>query len=81
MQLSVHENQDSGKIKSHGFEINGGNQPKDSKANFPDCLYLNIPRWYAWNIIQALLAQLKDGNDEHCDLSFIGKLDVNIPDE
>ena len=68
-------------IRSHEFEKHGVNKTKDGKSRWPDCLYLSIPKWYAWDIIRDLLEQLKEGNDEHCDLVHIGELKINVRDE
>ena len=67
-------------MKSHEFEIHGGKIIMAGKSKWPDCVSIKMPKWYAWNIIQSLLSQLKDGDDV-CDLAFCGELKVDVPDE
>ncbi|MFB3055700.1 MAG: hypothetical protein ACE1ZQ_00880, partial [Ignavibacteriaceae bacterium] len=66
--------------KSHEFEMFGGRIISSGKSKWPDSVSMKIPTWYAWNIIQSLLSQLKDG-DKVCHLAVCGELKVDVPDE
>lgn len=66
-------------MKSHEFEIYGGEIVVAGKIKLPDSISIKIPEWYAWNIVQSLLVQLKEG-EKVCDLAFCGELKIDVPE-
>jgi len=67
-------------IKVHDFEVSGGETIKEGKANWPDCLNINISKKRVLPLIEQLaksLHYLEEG-ELHITLNFMGKLDYDI---
>ena len=67
-------------IKVHDFEVSGGETIKEGKANWPDCLNINISKKRVLSLIEQLarsLPSLEEG-ERYITLNFMGKLKYNI---
>jgi hypothetical protein len=66
-------------MKSHSFEISGGvekDPERKGKVIWPDCLNVRMNKFHAWNLVETLINQLRDGEDI-CSFSHCGKLDYD----
>ncbi len=72
-------------MKSHEFEFHGGRTDdleQPGKSEWPDTLTINMSRFFAWELVDSLLHQLRfASNDDPITYSICGKLDYDVPDE
>lgn len=71
----------STKIKGHFFEISGGESIKKGKTHWPDCITVQMDRFYAWEVVKSLIAQLEDEKRDLISFGSCGKLDYNIEEQ
>lgn len=67
-------------VKSHDFEVHGGEEIQKGKSHWPDCLNVTLSQWFAWDLVQRLLAQLK-AKDKTIQFNYMGKLEYNVMEE
>ena len=66
-------------MKSHKFEAGGGKATKEG-SHWPDCLTLSMPRFYAWELLYSLIAQLRS-SEVTVTFSNCGKLDYDVDED
>jgi hypothetical protein len=64
-------------MKVHNFKVSGGNKVVDGKSHWPDCLNLSMGRFYAWELVNGLLYQLRQG-EKDITYSTCGKLECDV---
>lgn len=64
-------------MKSHKFEVHGGNQPKAGKARWQDRLTIDMDWYFAWQLAESILLRLQC-LDENVIYSVYGKLDYDV---
>ena len=64
-------------METYNFEVHSGVKIIDGKVYWPNQLYLSIPRFYAWELVQTLLNQIRR-NEENIEVYFSGELKENV---